>query len=166
METMLLWGLGLLGVALLLVVVEIFVPSAGIIAVTAAVVAIAGIVCLFRYDTMWGVIGLLITLILTPVLFILGLKIWPSTPIGQKMMHGDETEEDRRRRAEAEIAAREERQALVGAEGEAVTDLHPVGAVRIDGERLDALAEVGWIESGTRVRVVSIADNQIKVRAI
>ena len=166
METMLLWGLGLLGVAFLLFVIEVFVPSGGVIAVTAAVVAIAGVVCLFRHDTVWGIAGLLAVLLLTPMLFMLALKIWPSTPIGQRMMYGDATPEDRQRRQRVEFEAREARQALVGAEGVVQTDLRPVGVVKIDGVRHDALAEIGLIEAGQRVVVVSVTDNQIKVRAV
>ena len=54
--------------------------------------------------------------------------------------------------------------ALIGSEGTAVSDLRPVGKVRIEGERLDALAESGMIEAGTPVVVTTVYDNQIKVR--
>ena len=50
MEPKLLWGLGLIGAALLLLLLEIFIPSMGVLFVTAIVVALAGVVTLFTYD--------------------------------------------------------------------------------------------------------------------
>ena len=46
------------------------------------------------------------------------------------------------------------REDLVGAVGVAVTDLHPSGSALIEDERLDVVAEAGFIEEGQRVRVV------------
>ena len=71
MDPMLLWGLILLAAALLLTVIEIFVPSAGLISMVAAAVAIAGIVCLWIYDAFWGVSGLLGSMILLPTVVFL-----------------------------------------------------------------------------------------------
>ena len=46
------------------------------------------------------------------------------------------------------------REDLVGAVGVAATDLHPSGSALIDDERLDVVAEAGFIEKGQNVRVV------------
>ena len=48
MEPKLLWGLGLIGAALLLLLLEIFIPSMGVLFVTAIVVALAGVVTVPR----------------------------------------------------------------------------------------------------------------------
>ncbi|MHC5009117.1 MAG: NfeD family protein [Planctomycetota bacterium] len=45
-----------------------------------------------------------------------------------------------------------------------MTDLRPVGVVKIDGQRIDALAESGIVEAETPVVVTDVYDNQIKVR--
>ena len=55
---------------------------------------------------------------------------------------------------------------LVGEHGVADSALRPVGFVRIDGERLDAIAEGEMIEAGTPIEVVNAYDNQLKVRPI
>ena len=55
---------------------------------------------------------------------------------------------------------------LIGAEGRAITALRPVGVVKIGGERVDALSELGVIESGTDIVVTDVYDNQVKVRAV
>ena len=64
MESLLLIGIGLLGLGLLLMLLEAFVPSGGILGICAAISAIAGIVFLFRHDPMWGATGLLLTVVL------------------------------------------------------------------------------------------------------
>jgi len=165
-ETFLIWGLALLGVALVLVALEIFIPSAGVLGVLATIAAIAGIVLLFKHDTSWGLIGLIAVMVLGPVVFGFALRMWPHTPIGRYMIQGRVTEADREQAREQRMREVEARQALVGQEGKALTDLRPVGTVRVGDQRLDALAEVGFIESGRRVRVISVGDNQIKVRSI
>ena len=75
-----------------------------------------------------------------------------------------EAAEDKRVEAvQAEIAARSE---LVDEEGTALTDLRPVGTVRVGDQKVEALAETGVISAGSRVRVVSVSDNQGRVRAL
>lgn len=165
MEPYLLWGLALLGVAVLLVAVELFVPSGGLIAVTAALVAVSGVVCLFIADPIWGVVGLLCVIVLAPIMFFGGLKIWASTPIG-RMMIGEVSEADRLASIEAQTQDYQDRMALLDAEGEAITDLRPVGVVRIDGTRYDAMADTHMIEAGSRVRVIHIDGMMVKVRKV
>ena len=50
METLLLAGIGLILLGALLIVVEAFVPSGGVIGLAAAACAVAGVVVLFRHD--------------------------------------------------------------------------------------------------------------------
>lgn len=152
-ESHLVWGVGLLAGALLLIFVEVFVPSGGLIALMAGAAAIAGIWQLFLYDTVWGVIGILGTLFMAPVVISFALKMLPSTPIGRKMFFGESSPEAAEQQRAEESAALDSMHALVGVEGEAVTDLRPVGVVRLDGRRFDALAEGAYIDAGTPVRV-------------
>lgn len=163
-ESLLIWGIVLIAVAAFLLVLEVFIPSAGIIAVTSAIVAIAGIVCLFRYDTNWGLIGSLAVMVIGPILGGFMLKIWPSTPIGRRLIYGDQTEEDRQRLAESERAMQAERLALIGLEGKAITDLRPIGMAQIGDNRYEVLAESGWIKAGSSLRITHADGAQIKVR--
>ncbi|VAX37107.1 hypothetical protein MNBD_PLANCTO03-844 [hydrothermal vent metagenome] len=166
-NTALLLGLGLLAASLLLVVAEIFLPSGGLLSIGAGAAALAGIFVLFtKVDAVWGFIGIGVVLVGIPVSLNLGLKVWPNTPIGRKMLMGETTEAQLEAKRAAEREAQERRRALVGAEGEVVTPLRPVGVVRIGGQRYDALAETGIIEPGQRVKVTAVTDNQIKVRAV
>ena len=53
---------------------------------------------------------------------------------------------------------------LIGVNGVSITALRPVGTVKIEGKRIDALAETGVIDADTPVVVTDVYDNQIKVR--
>ena len=55
---------------------------------------------------------------------------------------------------------------LVGAEGVTLTDLRPSGSARINGERLDVVADSGWMEAGTPVRVVRAEGYRTLVEAV
>jgi membrane-bound ClpP family serine protease len=146
-------------------VVEVFVPSAGLISLTATGCAIAGLYCLFKFSTGWGITGLATLAILGPALFTFAIKVWPHTPIGRKMLGERPPEEIERERLESQ-RQRDALLALVGQEGVVLTDLRPVGMVQIGPKRYDALSEVGLIRAGTKVRVVVAEPSQLRVRAI
>ena len=161
----LIWGLGLMGASVLLLILEIFVPSGGAILFTACAVGVAGVVCLWLVDPLWGVLSLIFMVLAGPSIFFYGLSLWRHTPLGRKMIGALSDEEQEKHRLE-ELHARDEQLRLVGAEGTAATDLRPVGVVLINGKRYDALAELGLIPAGSRVRVTVVESNQLKVRAI
>ncbi|MBL8745669.1 MAG: hypothetical protein JNK58_04840 [Phycisphaerae bacterium] len=164
-QTLLLWGFALLGASLLLVVLEAFVPSGGIIGMTAAVAAIAGIVVFWRVSPGWGITGMLLMLVLAPISLNFALRLMPHTPMGKRLILSEDSE-SQRRRSTLEQAQSAQEQALLGAVGSALTSMRPIGTIEIDGTRIEALAEGGVIEAGTRVRVTSVEGSQVKVRAV
>ncbi len=169
MTEQLIWGISLVGIAISLVILEFIVPSGGLLAITATLVAIAGVVAFWMEDPVWGIVsgGGVIAFGIGAVVFF--FKVFPYTPVGRGLILGMDRDGDDPEAAEAiraQQSEREAQQALIGAEGVALADLHPIGAVEIEGTRLEVLAESGWIEGGSRVRVVSIDGNQVKVRAI
>ena len=165
-QDLLLWGVALIAAAALLLVIEVFVPSGGIIAIVSAVVAIAGVVSLFRYDTTWGLIGMLTVMLLGPIVLAFGLKVWPNTPIGRAMMFGEGGREAEERRERAQEDATAALNQLTGQTGEALTDLHPSGTIRINGVKHDAISDGGWIDRGTTVRVIGRSLNELRVRQV
>jgi membrane-bound ClpP family serine protease len=172
-ETYLLFGFLLLGIALVLLFIELFVPSGGLIGVLAGVASIGSIVAFFKYDTTWGVVASASYVILGPIIGVFAFKLWLNSPLAKGMILGGtdpanlDLDEDSAMSAQH---ARQERLAqlrqLVGAQGAAVTPLRPVGTVRINGQRIDAMAESGVIDAGTPIVVTDVYDNQIKVRAL
>jgi membrane-bound serine protease (ClpP class) len=157
---MLAWGIVLLAAAFLLIVLEVFIPSAGIISITAGLVGVAGIVCLFQHSMISGFVGILIAVVLTPIIFVFGAKVMPATPMGKRLLFGES--------GKHEPVIPEESlnrlDALLGAEGDALTDLRPVGIARIEGRRIDVLSEIAFIPAGAKVKVTGVEGSQIKVR--
>ena len=154
----------------MLLVIELFVPSGGLIGILCGVAAISSIVAFFMYDTSWGVGVSLAYVVLTPITIVFVFKLWISSPVGKAMVLGESVtagDEESVARSEQDRRARlAELEQLVGAEGVAETALRPVGTVRINGQRTDAMAEAGVIPANTPVVVTDIYDNQIKVRAV
>lgn len=159
MEPLLIWGLLLLAVAAGLVVVELFVPTAGLLGLTSLVIAVAGVVCLFRYSTVWGIVGSLLVVIGGPMLFALGFKIMPHTPVGRKLILGASEAEDAPPQPQGSPLEK-----LVGSEGMVLSDLRPIGVIRIGDKKFDAISETTLIRSGATVRVTAIDGLNLKVR--
>jgi len=165
METMLLIGISLIAMGLLLIVLEVFVPSAGILTVLAVGCAITGIVFLFKYDTTWGFIGLLVTVILGPTMFAGALNILPNTPLG-RLMFGPSGEEIAEQDQVVRDQASRAREGLIDAVGTALTDMRPSGVIEVDGKRHDAIAIGGIVDRDSKVRIVSIRGITIEVRCV
>jgi membrane-bound serine protease (ClpP class) len=59
-----------------------------------------------------------------------------------------------------------DRPELVGCTGEAVTALRPSGTATLNGKREDVVAESGFIERGTPVKVIAVEGLRVVVRAM
>ncbi len=165
------WGIVLFAAALVLLAVELLVPSGGLIGLLCGVAAISSVVAFFRYDTNVGIAAAVLYVVLTPFLLVFVFKIWVNSPIARRMILigkdevSSESDEEAVRESERARAERLARiRELVGAEGTTVTDLRPVGFVTINGQRMDGMAESGIIEADTPVVVTDVYDNQVKVR--
>lgn len=165
-EAFLLWGFGLFAVAFILFLFEIFLPTGGLLGVLVAGFSIAGVVSFFRASTVWGLSSVAFLLVMTPIAIGFAFRVWPHTPIGKRLILGSLDTDDAEPRPLVPDPMEEIRHALLGAVGVAMTDLRPVGTVRIEGERIEVLAEGGMIEAGQKVRITAVEGNQIKVRAV
>ncbi len=172
-------ALGLLGLAIALLLLELFVPSGGVLAVMTGVSAVGSIASMFAYDVNWGGIYLAVMCAGSPIVVLLVVKLWSKTPIANRMILKEDADGPRRHAADDErtadnpavgrsgvVATASARQlaALVGHEGTTLTTLRPVGFVRVDGLRLDAVAENGVIAVGVAVTVIDAIDGQLRVR--
>ncbi|MBX2852227.1 MAG: hypothetical protein KTR15_10825 [Phycisphaeraceae bacterium] len=156
------WAIIAFGVAITLLVLEAFLPSGGVLGVLAGICALGGIVMFFRFDTTWGMVSMAVALLATPFIIAAMLWVWPNTPIGRAL-----TLEDKQQRVNTDERGRDgDAEISVGVEGEALTDLRPVGACRLNGERIDCTSHAGVIEKGTKVRVVGVEGVSIKVKAV
>ena len=172
-SNMLLWAFVLLGVAIFLLFLELFLPSGGMLAIVGAAAVVGSLVCFFLHSTTAGLVALGLGVVFGPVCLWLVFRWWMDSPLGRRMilggdqLHLDQSEEEAH--AASAHAMKERANAhsdLVGMTGVAETPLRPVGIIRIDGQRLEALSEHGIIETGTQVTVTEARDNQLKVRLL
>lgn len=167
----LVWGFVLMAAVIVLLFLEMFVPSGGLIGMLAGVAAIGSIIAFFRHDTTWGIVATGVYVVLGPIVGVFVFRLWLNSSIGRGMILGGDDPAALDPDADFSAAsdrARLERfaqlRALIGARGVALTPLRPVGTVKIEGQRLDAMAESGVIDAGTPVVVTDVYDNQVKVR--
>ena len=165
MPTLLLWGLVLLAVAVVLMAIELFIPTAGVVTALSLISTLAGLVFLFKFDTLWGTGGLLGVAVLWPMIFITGLRIWRNTPAGRRVIGIPTDEEQEKTRAQAD-AERKRLSSLLNAQGTVVTDLRPLGVIEIGGKRYDASSETSFIKAGSRIRVTVAEPNLLRVRPL
>lgn len=165
---LIIWSVILLSMAVTFLIAEMFVPSGGLIGACSLLCLIGGVVMLFRLDTTYGLIGTAVSLIAIPCAFMAGLWIMPRNPIIRALtLVSDSDEEESAYDGQAPQPANEhEAHFEVGAQGETLTELRPVGNCLINGQRCECLAESGLIPAGTKVRVVHADAMQVKVRPI
>jgi membrane-bound serine protease (ClpP class) len=143
-----------------LVVLELFIPSNGALTIAAAICLIFGIVRCFLVSQWLGSIVTIITVVALPIFIVALVRIWPNTWIGRRVA----IRKAQRATPGESIPDVNKLDKLVGAVGEAITDLRPVGAVMFGSERVDCVAETGQIEKGTQVNVIRVEGVRVVVR--
>ena len=83
------YALILVFLACCIVVVEFFIPSAGVLGILAGSLAIAALWFGFSESMANGTIILILEVIAVPILFYSWLKVWPHTPLGKQILQGD-----------------------------------------------------------------------------
>ncbi len=154
------WAFILTAMGLLVVVVEMFIPSAGLLGVLAAVFLISGIVVGFVDSMQTGSLVLMVTAIALPIMFAALVKVWPSTPIGRRILNKAMTRDE----VMPIDTFLDEIKRLVDKVGRAKTKMLPSGIVIIENRQYDAISDGFAIEPGDAVKVVAIRFNRIYVQ--
>ncbi len=144
----------LLGCAL--IVLEVFIPSGGILSFFSVVAIVASLAMAFRRDSTTGLSFLVMTMIAVPSVVALAFKFWPMTPMGKSFLGELPTE--------AEMQTDDPRRELIGRVGIAKSTMLPSGSVTIDGRLIDAVSQGSAIEVGQAVVVVEVKGNRVVVR--
>jgi len=143
---------------LFLMGIEIFVPG-GVLGTLGTITLIAAIgVGFMAFGPQQGTMAALGILVFLGISIFFWMTFVPKTRLGKTLTLSTSTAGY----SSAAVSLRN----LMGLEGEAVTPLGPSGLVKIDGKRLDAVAESNWIEAGARIRVVHVVGNHLTVREI
>jgi membrane-bound serine protease (ClpP class) len=150
------WAIVLLAFGCGLLVLEIFIPSGGVIGFLAALTVIASMYMAFQRDLTTGLTFTAAALFAVPTIVGLAFKYWPKTPMGRAFLGDLPSEEDTR--------LADPRRALVGRVGVAKSLMLPSGAVMIDGQLIDAISQGPAIDPGQPVVVVEVRANRVVVR--
>ena len=149
----------LLGLGLALIVAEVLFPSMGILSVLATGAIIGAIVMAFQGSNATGVRFLIATALLVPTMIMLGLKLFPKSPVGKRMVVSGLSFES--------SAATDERDLeLIDVEGVVEAPCKPAGMARLSGRRVDVVTRGEWLQTGDPVRVVEVRGNRVVVARI
>ena len=155
------WALILVALAVALIVLEVFLPSAGLLGVAAAICLVVAVaIAVFAGPGWWRtVVVVSAAVVLVPTAVAGAMHALPRTPLGRTILAipdvGDAV-------LPAHVVALRQQ---VGRFGLARTAMMPAGVVLIDGKRYDAVSEGPAIDPGKVVRVVAIRVGRLVVAA-
>lgn len=154
-------SLGMCVAGLLAIIVEFFVPAAGIIGVLGFGSIVGGVVLAYlRYGTGVGAAFLIGVVVATPAVMALYFKLFPKSFIGRWLiLKGQQKKEEGFTAFEPTGYDH-----LEGAEGTAITILRPSGMAELDGGKYSVVTGGGFIEKGEKIRVVRVEGSRIVVR--
>jgi membrane-bound serine protease (ClpP class) len=142
---------------------ELFVPAAGMIGGAGIICMVVGTVLGYRhYGSTVGTIFLTGTLIGTPAMIVMGLKLFPRTFVGKKLILSFSQE----REGGFTSYSTERYEGLEGTVGEALTMLRPSGMARFNGMKYSVVTSGELVEKGTTVRVVKVEGSRVVVRPV
>ena len=144
-----------------LIVAEVFVPSGGLISICALACLIGGIAIFFHHSIIAGWIGVGIAAIMIPSVLVVAYRIFPKTRFGKSVT----LTPPERRQGDA-IPDTDRLKELLGAEGVVLTPLRPVGMCDFSGQRVECVAEGGYVDKGKKVKVINVESTQLTVRII
>ncbi len=140
------------------IMIEIFlIPGTTIFGVAGAVAIAAALYFAYTNEPSWlGNVALLSTVGLSVVMFFLGKRMAQSKKLSL---------------AEKELRGRVNEQkhfedVKKGDLGTAISALRPNGTIKINGHRFEAQAQNGYIQSGTKVKVVEIQHQKLIVQIV
>ena len=145
-------AIALLLVALAFVAAELFIPTHGLLTILAVIASLCAIVMAFKTGVLVGLLFILAVFICGPVVFYFAVRIYPTTPMGKRVML-EQPAQGSTTAFQQESTRLEE---LEGQIGVAVTMLRPAGSIEIAGRRIDAMSDEDVIQPGTRVQVVQV----------
>ena len=160
--TPLIWAVLLLLVSLVLLILEMFVPSGGTLGILAAASAIFSITLVFWHEgAMLGTLFLAFVVMMLPILGTAFVRWWPKTPIGRRILNIAPLDE------QTGIGDRFDwRDELIGQRGVARTKMLPSGSIEVGGKVLDAVSNGVPVDAGEGVEVVAVRSNALVVRPL
>lgn len=146
-------------VGFLLFLFELLTPSFGVFTALGLFAIGLAVYQAFTISPVLGIVLLVALIFAIPAYFILLIKLLPRSRFGGKLFLHKAPDAGGGAAPEAE-----KHDALVGKTGTAETQLRPSGAIRIEGQRVIAVAESGVIGKGQTVKVIKAKGTNVVVR--
>jgi membrane-bound ClpP family serine protease len=157
-----LWIAALVAVGLGMILLEVFVPSGGVLGLLAVAALGAGVATAFyEFGALAGLTVLAGVFVAAPIVLVLAFRWFPLTPLGRRVLPPAPEPHD----VIPDAALRQRLRGLVGRFGHATSELLPWGHVEVDGRRIDAVSEGGPIAENARIEVVGVQGRAVVVRS-
>lgn len=155
------WIVALLVVGLAVLVLEVFIPSGGVLGFLSVLAIGAAIVMAFmEQGAAVGLTVLAMAFVAVPAVLALAFRWFPDTPLGRRVIPPPPAPDDVLPAADHRRRLRE----LVGRRGRVTRELVPWGEVAIDGTTCDALSEGGPLAAGAEVEAIRVEGRGLVVR--
>lgn len=157
MSPLLGWALLALVCGLGVLVLEVFLPTSGTLAILSITLLTVAVVLGFQAGVVAGASILGAVMVGVPSMVVIGFWILPHTPIGRMMINRTSIE------TVTNDVAWSELRSLVGQVGKALSPMLPAGAIEINGKSYDAIARGMSVDAGQFVKVIEARANRVVV---
>ncbi len=152
------WSLIFTFLMVAVLIIEIMVPSMGVLSVIALGLMGVSVYMAFQHSAQIGYTMLGIDLLLIPVSIYFAQKLVKDSPMALRS--------EIQAGVPQEVVTPGTVHPLVGQTGKVLTTLRPSGAVMIGEQRLDVISEGKFVEAGTTVKVLRVAGDIIVVEPV
>ncbi len=137
--------------------IEVFIlPGFGVVGILGIILLIAAIAYSWiALGAVWG-IGMLA---LSAILFGLGIWIVSRTKFGRRFVQSESLRG-------AVSALGKDHACLIGKEGVALSDLHPIGSALVAGQKIDVISRGLFIKKGAKLRIIETSGPRIIVEEV
>lgn len=170
------WELLIFILGIVLLAVEIFaIPGFGVAGVSGIILIVGGLTMamidnvVFESGDLTLAINTLLKafgIVLVSILIAILGSLWIGKQVFSSPMFPHLALNDTQQKEEGYIGVESKYAGYIGREGEAYTVLRPSGMVKVENEIIDAKSEYGFIEKGTRIRIVRYETGQVYVEPI
>jgi len=155
-ETIILFVIGLI----LLLAEIFFIPGFGLAGIGGIAAILASIFLTFG-NIVQATYSILIALGVSVIGFFLLIKYIPSTRTWRKFVLSTE-----QRKELGYTVGTKDLKRLTGKEGTAITPLRPSGIVEVNGKKLNALTRGEYVDSNSKIKIISVEGNKIVVEVV
>lgn len=143
-----------------LLIAEVFVPSGGLITVCSLACLVGGVAIFFHHSAAAGWVGVITAVVMIPSVLIMAYKRFPKSRFGKAVT----LVPPERDKGDA-IPDTDRLKELLGSRGLVLTPLRPVGMCDFSGQRVECVAESGYVDKDRIVKVIRVEGTQLTVRA-